>query len=373
MAPELVIAHYAPASRLLASTSRFLADSLFGGGIVLVIGLALLLAFLAKARAGALGEEERKKRGLRPGPILLCGLPEPIDEPPASGAFIELVIDQSGTQHQHRGRHYVTWTESARTLKHQPFYLRTESGERVRVEPQGRVELIDALEAPQRHGTSAKRRRIARITPGEKIWVRGLLSGDGWSAGPYRGAGGGGYVLLPGGRDPLLVSSQPIDLEDEQTARFHGIFGFGFVALLALLQLVVFADYRALRREGVRGEARIDGIRQWITHSKNSTTHHFGWTLIYHVPGGALSTEVETNGYAFSRLTGGDTVPIVYVPRSPAIVQLGTEDEVAMSAGTAMFGLLTFGGLGGLYIGLSRTRRPWWRRKRIVDVENGML
>lgn len=374
MSPFAHLSHYAPAQRLSAHASHLWVDGAFGFGLAVVAVLAALLALWAYSRARALGAEVWKRRGLRAGPVLLPGVAQPLDDThAASTALIELSIHQQGSQHQSKQGPFIRWSETSRALVDRAFLLVTESGAEVRVEPGARIELVDRLEKPVRQlGTT--RLRIARIVPGERIWVRGVLAvARSRSDGPYRGGDDGRAVLHPPVGGVLFVSSEPVENELRSLARFHFAFALLFAVLLALSQAWWFRGYHQLRSRGVLAHAAVTDHRKWQTHSKSPTYTHYGCTLEFDCPTGRAIVDEETNDDIYFGLADESEVPIVYLPSDPAlclvggIAEIGTTHTRVIVAGGAMFAACF------VYLWAAIARRPWWRRRKLVETEKGEL
>lgn len=367
-------AHYAPNLRLSSHASRIFADEVFGFGLIAVCVAVLLGAVWAWARARQLGEEVWKRRGLRSGPALLPGVAHPLDERHgAEHALIELTIEQEGKQVETKSGPHVHWRETSRRLVDRPFLLRTDGGDEVHVEPQGRVVLIDRLMPPVRVRPGV-RHRIARIDPGERVWIRGVLSIPAREAqGPYRDGGAARPTLRPDGTRPLSVSSEPVDNELLASARFHFLFAVLFATAFALSQGVLFRPYHALRSGGQVTEATVTDHRRWITRNKSSVTEHYALGLEFECPTGHALVYEETNGVAFARFAEGATVPVVFLPSDPTLAQIGSGDELgttqartAIATGVSSFLLF-------IYMLTGFSRRPWWRRDKLHEVEKNVL
>jgi len=360
-------------------------DWVFGGVLLLVITWAAMLAWSAWVHSHALRKEVWQARGLKPGVILLAGVAEPIEaerhdaEHDALFApFVELTIRQRGEERSSRNGRYVLWTETSRSLRERPFLLRTDAGTLVRVEPSGRIELVDRLEPPRRQGV--ERQQVAKIAPGDRIWVRGVLTSAGArDGGPYRGEGSSGSVphtLRPGRDRPLFISSQPVESEERATARLHGLFGAGLLTALILSQLGIFGSYRALRSRGVPGTAYVERVVTWITRNKNETTTHWGLDLTWNVDGLAFSSREEVNPYIAGQHQAGErgpSAPIVYDPRSPGVIEVGWPSEIGVTDGQVALAFILSMGTLVTWLVTSYARRPWWRRKRLNERQSGTL
>jgi hypothetical protein len=362
---------FAPPSRMAPGTSHVFADLLLGGWLVLAISLAILFAWRAWSRARKLRAEVWHERGLRPGPILVPGVATPLDDDRTGQPFIELSIEQHGVQRHTKNGHYVAWSETSRALRDRPFLLRCDNGELVRVEPSGRVDLIDRLD--QTHRLShADRRRSARIVEGEPVWIRGeLVDTAAGGSGPYRGAAPTHrWLLRPLARDGLFISSEPVEQEGRAEARFHAAFAALYAVMLLLCQGVLFHEYRALRARGVASSALLTSKTTWTTRSKSTVTRHYGFHLQYN---GTRSANVETNGRVYRATGEGATVPILYDGDDPDTMQLGSVEELGLGSGSAIFGMVLAVMLTVLYLVFNASRMPWWRRRKLLETESGKL
>src|SRR5690348_1743842 len=99
-----------------------------GGFVPLLFAFVTgLIALSAWSRARVLSAEVWKRRGLRPGTILLCGIAQRLDESgEPSASLVELEIEQVGIQ---RPKTQVVWKEISRVLRDRPFLIRTDAGD----------------------------------------------------------------------------------------------------------------------------------------------------------------------------------------------------------------------------------------------------
>jgi hypothetical protein len=366
---------FAPAERLSPGSSHLFADLILGGWLLVIVGCAAAFAFFAWARARKLDAEVWRRRGLRPGPILLPGVAEPADgqREDAPAPFIELTITQEGKEQRHKNSYSVRWTEVSRSLTSRPFSLRTDNGDHVLVEPGQRIELVDGLDHTSSMGRD-KRRRDARIVAGERLWIRGVLSsGTPSGDGPYRGGGGGRWTLRPPPRGPLFISSQPVANEARGEARVHVWFAGLFLALLAICQLAAFRTYHRLRADGVQTIGTVVGKNTYTTKHKNSVTRHYQLTVSYDVGGRPHRFTGETSGWAYQLVSGGTSVPITRSASSPDVVLVGGAEELGATTGAATFGTTAAIVLVVAWILVTIGRRPWWRQKRVVENVPGRL
>lgn len=361
---------YAPAFRLSTTASELWVTWIFGVGLLLVVFACALQAWRAWSHALQLRAEVWRQKGLRSGMMLISGVAEPVEEErdaatreaAAFAPFVELTIHQEGTQHSSRNGQYVMWLESSRSLSERPFILHTDEGTRIRVEPSGQIELIDKLEEPMRAGNT--RRRVARIIPGERIWVRGQLVIDS-AQGPYRGLASQ-PTLRPSPDRPLLICSQPIEAEDRSATRLHAGFAVGMLLMLLFCQRVVFGEFHALRH-GVEQTATLVSKRYWSTRNKNSVTMHFAYTLA------PTNVEDEVSNDAYTRGEPGDLVPIVRGAKDATVFQIGPRSEVGIDTRNVVAAGLVCAGIVVAWLAVAARRKPWWRRPRYDERTPGTL
>jgi hypothetical protein len=375
MPPLHELVHFAPSLRLLPSAARVWADAVFGFCLAACSIAALCYALWAWSRANALSAEVWKRRGLRPGPLLLPGVAQPLQASDDKNApLIQLTIHQAGRQFEAKSGPYVRWTEVFRQLRDGPFLLRTDAGDDVHVEPSGHVELVDRLEPPLRQSAD-KRLRIARIVPGERVWIRGVLtpaSRD--DSGPYRGGGGDGLPLLrppPGGA--LLISSQAVDSEHRSLARLHLAFAALIAGALAVCQGYVFRPYHALRSRGEVTQAMVVEHRRWVTYEKHATVQHYGFRLEFDCPTGRAMVDEETSAEAFFATADGEDVPITFLLEDPTVSQIGRPNELGVSHARLVAPVVGSLALLALYVFALAKRRPWWRKRKVTETEKGAL
>jgi hypothetical protein len=366
-----------PAQRLSFTTSHVVVDEVFGLALAVCILVALILGATAWQRSTRLRDNVWiPRRKLRAGIILIEGVAHPVEEerhaaetdavfPP----FVEVTIHQRADVRRGKKGEYWVWQETSRSLTERPFLLRTEAGDSIRVEPSGALELADKLEpGPQSFGI--ERTRIARIIPGERIWVRGRLElGAIGSEGPYRGAQGAPTTLRPSGKEPLLISSQPVWKEDRDRALVHFGFGSLLIALLVLCQTLFFGDFRTLRSRGVVSDAVINDARSWVTQVKGRYIKHYGFSFDWLVDGKRYAGNDEVGPLAYQSYNLGAHIPIVYDPIHPKTMMPGRRDELGINnALCVVTGSMYFMALLFWYT-TWKLRRPWWRQKKLVNTE----
>jgi hypothetical protein len=368
MGPAFVTAHH-----LSAHASHLFVDKVLGGGLLLWLAVTAILAFAAWAEARRLGAEVYRDRGLTPGPHLLPGRAEALDGADAR-PLLELTITQTGEQRRTRNGHYVVWKEVARALDERPFCLKLDDGTRLLVQTSARVDLIDRLEPPQREHQTLRRRR-AQICHGDAVWIRGVVERrPRGGEGPYRGSDAPEWVLRPPAREALFLSSEPVEAPARAAARFHAACLAAGLALFAGLQTLAFGDYRQLRSDPEVVTLPVAATRAWTTTHKGQVREHYAISVAVPEAGGApgASVEQETTWRAYTSVTRGLPVVVTRSRSHPKILQLG-DGEVGASADAVTTGMLltVFAGAAQIVVGVRR--RPWWRRRRVVDCESGKL
>jgi hypothetical protein len=363
----------APWSYVSSSTAHVCVDLVCGGGLLTAAVVTGGLALAAWSRARRLGAEVWKRRGLRPGPILLPGVARALDDGHGEAAFVELTLEQRGRQWQAKGGPQVTWKEISRKLKQRPFELECENGEHVRVEPGARVELVDRLDVTEAI-IPGLRRRTARITPGEPIWVRGDLYDNGKaSEGPYREAAPSHrWVLRPHARDAMYISSEPVDAEERAAGKLDLKFALVYVLLLVGARLL-FADYLALRAAGVETQARVVQRNSYWVRGKHGNDPRYSLDVELDVGGRSQKLWEPTNGAAYRQIEEGAMVPVTYLPTRPTVVQLATRSDLSTDMGGVFIAYFVIVTIGLLHIGIRIGRRPWWRQKKVVEIVPGRL
>jgi hypothetical protein len=358
---------YAPWDRLNPQLSAILANGLCG---------ALLAAWIVALVARAVVELLRAREALasvatrlRPGVHTLRGITRA--EAGCEGSPVSLTIHQIGEARQGKHGPFVIWRESRRDTRARPFYVELPSGERVRVEPTVEaLHYVDDLAVSQRLPGANLRTRTASLDPGETVFVRGELQrgvdplGD---AQGYREVGARALVMRPAA-DGILVSSHPVDRPHRGRAAHDLTFAALGLTLLGLCQLVLFDDYRVLRRQGEVIDAPITGLSTFTTRHKSRTRTHYVVTA--QTPDGATMRD-EVSAAAWSESQRRVTIPFT-VARRGRVAQVG-RDEVGLQRGPAVIAGILLLALVGLHAGGASARRAWFERGQVVDREPGTL
>jgi len=316
-----------------------------GVGLAWSLGRALAARSWQKRADRALAGESGP---LAAGPRVLVGEVVTDDtDSPEPGVAIKVVLTQ-----------YVDGTrarEANRKVASGPFYLTTEGGEIVRVEPGAAPTLAAPLETEAAGQRPAfLRYRAASLRAGERAICAGHLARgfNPRAVGTYRAAEGG-WVLSAGRGGNMWVSGAALGALFARKARFFFAYAVAFVALLVLAQAIFAPFYRA----ALTGE--VSKCSPEATIDASGRPHVLG-TCDDGVP---LSEPARpalvdfigrSDGVKVTRLRYGDSsmlgpVPTVSYLRVGAVV-------VSMLAA-----LLLVLGLAG------RSSRSWYERRKVVE------
>jgi hypothetical protein len=360
-------AYYLPSWR---STPQSTSAVMVAFGVILLGGLfAYFLAARAlhKRRARAAANSVRDpNRPLAPGDTVLSGKVSLDTE----GDAVVVAIDQVGKEWTHKGNWHHSWKESRRTVTVQPFYLVRPSGERVRVEPDQRVFLVDRLDGVKANGTT-QRVRTATLRAGEPVHIVGtLVRGFDPQQGGYRDAGPA-LVLRPPRSGRMLISTEPLDARFAKRARLHQGLAIAAFFALAFTHGIMFVRHHQLTVFGSTIDAEITDSRSWRVWHKPRRSSGY-WVYHYEITAhdprlGKLIDEVSSHFYA--------DVQRGNVTRAPFVVAGSTYQVGAASESGTRIGLFTVFALGfalvcGIILG---STLPWYERKRIVETASGRL
>lgn len=274
---------------------------------------------------------------------------------------IAVHVLQAGTETHSKNGWSHEWKEFDRTTHAEPFYVRRKNGERIRVEPGSDPFLVDK---PDRIllKSDDRRERIATLTPGEEVIVRGLLTKghdpESQGHGNYRSAGQS-WVMKPRRRRPMEVSAEK--LGDRHRKRANSFKG-AFIALIwvAVIANAFFAFYhvRLFQGEDTCGEV----VRKEIAYtysSKGNRTAHYELDLRVDAPENPKIT-VRMDKSDWNRVNHGAIMGFRHVPSRPSLSMPGTGTSVYvwsifLAAFTTLIGY-------GYYTG-SRDHRRWYDRE----------
>jgi hypothetical protein len=339
-------------------------------GVILLGGLfAYFLAARAvhRRRARAAADSARDpKRALTLGDTVISGKVALDTE----GDAVVVAIEQQGREWQHKGSWHHSWKETRRTVTVQPFYVVRPSGERVRVEPDQRVFLVDRLDGVKANGTT-ERVRTATLRAGEPVHIVGtLVRGFDPQQGGYRDSGPA-LVLRPPRSGRMLISTEPLDARFAKRARLHQGLAIAAFFALAVTHGVLFLRHHMLVAFGSTIDAEISDSRSWRVWHKPRRSSGY-WVYHYEITAndarlGKLVDEVSSGFYMDVQRGSATRAPFVIAGTS---YQVGAASE----SGTRL-GLFTTFALGFALVCciIAASTLPWYEKKRIVESSGGRL
>lgn len=220
--------------------------------------------------------QSKANRPLAAGDAVLAGTV--VDE--GEGAAVTVRIHQRGEEKLSKGSWNHDWTETKREVTARPFHIVRASGERVRVEPDNRVFLVDKLDGIINDSESNKRYRTATLTRDEQVYVVGTLMPV---PNPAPGAGGDPgttLVMRPPCGETMLISTEPLADRHARAGRSYLLLALTTGVVMALTHGVYLYDYYALLL-GRRVEAKISGTRTFEVWTKPKGSA--GYNVSYYV------------------------------------------------------------------------------------------
>lgn len=276
---------------------------------------------------------------------------------------IRVTVIQDGTEHSTKNGKYHVWKERDRTTKARPFYLRHESGARIRVEPPEDVLLVDALDQKEwldRH----ERRLRAELLPGEHAIVEGILRREhdpeeGGAHVGYRQAASQGWVLKPGRHGRMHVSTEDLSRRHVLRARAFK-FALAWMVFAALIAQAPLAPYRARVFLGKNVIADYSGKSSYQTRtSKGGVQTHYIAKVWYGAAGGEreyLDAEIDVGDYRDLPSSPGK-MWVRHVPEWETATALGAGSSVHFW-GWFLAVCCTFGGIAKLV--MTHRYRRWY-------------
>jgi hypothetical protein len=262
----------------------------------------------------------RPAASLQPGDIVVRGK---VEYALGAGGAVRVEIDQMGREISNSASWSQLWTEVGRRVRMVPFYLRLPSGERIRVEPSGDVLLIDRLEGLVRHDLTS-RTRVAELTPGEEVFVRGRLEQgpdpELPQQGAYRNRSTGLILRAPRGQRTMTISSEPPQEPFFSRAKSHGKAVLGLL-LLSLVAHAGAAPFHLLRWCGTTVQARVTSVEYKSVEYSESWRQYYRVTLA--LPGKYGTAVHDVDHDEGAKLSAGTVVPAVVVPFWPTINTIG--------------------------------------------------
>jgi hypothetical protein len=356
-----------PADHVSPAATLWVVDGIGVG----VLGALLVLALVRRGvhrRREKLAHKAALRQGesLHLGPSVLAGVV--VDDGEGDAVVVE--IDQLGREYKTKSGWSHQWSEARRSVEVKPFYVARANGERVRVEPDAEVFLIDKLDVTVRTGHTQRVRR-ARLSPGEHVFILGdMVRAPDPKLGGYREAAEG-WVLRPPRGERMLVSTEP--LEDRHQARAKVWRNLALIggAFLLLWHGLLFVDVHAKRISGqVVTKTAVDKrwSRNWVRPSKGRPY----WAYHYYVDAtGSDGTRDESQvDYAsYQAIENGTELSYVQVDGKP--LQIGAKP--CAGSGSTAFGVVMAAIWAIVYLVVILSTRPWWMRKRVVETGTGRL
>jgi hypothetical protein len=219
------------------------------------------------------------------------------DDGPGAAPCITVDIEQRGREWKGKHSWHHEWREVSRRVDARPFYVVRPNGERVRVEPDQNVFLVDRLDGTDRF-EHARRRRTATLRPGEKVAITGVLvRGFDPRQGGYRDAAPA-LVLKPPPRGRMLVSTEPLaDRHRTRASTYRGL-AIAVGVLLAFSHGLLFANVHLQRFGAKRVSATIERVsseRYWV--SRKGGGGHWAWRYFAHARSDDGRTLTDQIGY----------------------------------------------------------------------------
>ncbi|MDI3284121.1 hypothetical protein [Polyangium sp. 15x6] len=309
--------------------------SVFALDAVLLLVIAFCVREIRRARRAAVEADAviKPKAPLFEGARFVAGT---VELAQGESDAVRVTISQEGSEESDKNNNKThTWTETERETRARPFYLRHDTGARVRVEPPEDVLLVDTLDQKEwLH--SSKRKLRAELLPGERVIVEGRLhkaldpEGIGETAG-YREAATMGFTMKPSLQKGMHISTESLSRRHELRARafFWTCVGVGFLGLVMNIPL---GTYRLRVFLGENVVATYFGKRTYETNNgKGQTTVHHGVDVRYESPTGTahLSRRIEIDEDDYMELPGGPgEIWIRHVPSLPSATALGQGSSV---------------------------------------------
>jgi hypothetical protein len=362
---------YAAPERMSAAWSILVVYGL--GGVAALTALVLAVTRLVHhlRREAEDSAAEHQKPVLQQGHAVVRGVVD-LEDPAAE--VVRIRIEEQGREWRTKNGWQHEWKETGRTVEAHPFHLVLDGGERLRVEPDERVFLVDALSTVEDAGTT--RTRQAALAHGEHVTIVGRLV---WGRDKERGGGavyrdGGASLSLQAARGQrMLISAEPLAARHTRWVRFYA----ATVALLAIAVGVVnvgLGDFHRLRLGGQRVSLPVETEGTYTTRYKGHDTTHYRIAGLYQPapPQAAQRLVTDVNEATFASAgREGTHAPFVVWPDDPEIHQIGYAPAIDRGVGMMM-------GVGAvlamfLFWWIHRNTMPWYEQERVVERGSGPL
>jgi len=287
-------------------------------------------------------------------------------------AAVRVTVTQSGTQTRTKNGYTHKWEETHRETLARPFYLRLESGARIRVEPPKDVLLVDSLD--QREWIQPLERRVrAELRAGEHAIVEGVLrrsedpeemaSGKG-----YRQAAHPGWVMKPGPRG-MQISTEDLSRRHALRARAFKWTIFWVVIAGIFMQIPLF-EYR---RSFANGRSF---VAEYLNKSSYTSRGSKGKITVHSLVHVAYQDE---RGVAQRRSIEVDEADWTELPLGPGTIWMRHRpgDVAALGKGASILSVYWLFAAGLLGLGIYRVGSTFlyrrWYEGRLKDKGQGPL
>lgn len=348
---------------------------LFAGAICVTFAATIAFCIVEARKARRAAEEAEKavapSAPLAPGARFVSGKVELAE---GETMAVQVTVTQVGKEVQHKNGKSHRFTETARETRARPFYLRHDSGARIRVEPpKKKVLLVDELDQIEWLEQDQRRRR-AELVPGEMAVVEGALGhGDDPEAmrggGGYRDAPARGWLMKPMANGHMHVSTEGLARRHTLRARAFDRSVLIAIVLAVVAQLPLFTYWaRVFLGEDVT--ASYTGKDSYVTrNSKGQTTTHYVVSFDYWEGQSRSATEdIDSDDYAELGAEGGG-IWIRRVPGHPFSRALGRGSSLGVIPWFVAAGLAGFAAFRALQT--HRYRR--WYEGTVTDDGPGGL
>lgn len=315
------------------------------------------------ARRTAQDAESRRAVGV--GPQIVCGTVTAVHD--GSDTALLLVVEQEGTEHKNKNSWSTKWEETSRRQAVQPFLLTLDAGRPpLRVEPDERARLIDDLDETEPTGPTTRRRR-ARLTVGERVYVRGEAVRAVDPDGGYRG--GESVVLRPpadGGR--MLLSTRPLDEALQQRAAIHRLWSIVMLVVALILAAWIHRPFFIASAFGKPTVGEV--VRKQRIKTKSGKSWRWARLVTVKMPTGQTFRE-ELEQRDFLAVKIGTRIPVVFHKdwlRYAQVGQAAAEPFPVLAINSALLGLLL-----ALYLISKRSSMPWYERATVEEKAGGRL
>jgi hypothetical protein len=374
VSPEQIFAQLiVPEGYLSPSTSIVIAYVVLGALPLALVLLAQLAALRLRWRASRADASCRPDASITPGDVTLCGV---VDRDDDESPAIRVELEQQGAELKEKTGWTVTWSEIAtnrvtgealRRVRSRPFYLRLDSGQRLRVEPGSELRLADALDGTTQLAPD-RRLRFAELTEGERVFIHGRIAPGVDPEAADRGYRGGGpnLVLGPPARGPMLFSSEGLGDSWRRKARARRLGCVMPLLLVVALQLAISSYHLRLLR-GRDDRATVTALH--IIKKSKSRSYH----VVAEVSSGGKVVRIDDDlGLDQWRLLQvGTAIPVRFVESSPTATTTGHGARLPAALIIAPAPMLVLSLL--LYVVLVRRAIPWYERARFDEKKDGRL